>query len=168
MRMTGGILLMLCVLMVSADSHARKRRTIRSNAGRPLAPESVTAAAVDTFVLPDSSEVGLYGYDKPLRSRRETVFVANYSGHDITALSFTTQYIDSKGRQFHQEKRRVRADIPAGATRKIDYKSWDTQMSFYYIGSRPSRATGTPYRVRLSVDTIFVARDCTSGTPSPK
>ncbi len=156
MRKTVVILLSVISLVFAVETVARRQRTTRGNVGG----RNVTGpgqAAVDTFIIPDSSEVLLYGYDKPLRSRQETVFVANHTLHDITGLTFTTRYIDTKGRTFHQVSRRVRADIPSGATRKIDYRSWDTQQSFYYVGSRRTRASGTPYDVRLSVDTAFVS-----------
>ena len=156
MRRTVVILLSVISLVFAVETVARRQRTTRGNVGG----RNVTGpgqAAVDTFIIPDSSEVLLYGYDKPLRSRQETVFVANHTLHDITGLTFTTRYIDTKGRTFHQVSRRVRADIPSGATRKIDYRSWDTQQSFYYVGSRRTRASGTPYDVRLSVDTAFVS-----------
>lgn len=156
MRRTVVILLSVISLVFAVETVARRQRTTRGNVGG----RNVTGpgqAAVDTFIIPDSSEVLLYGYDKPLRSRQETVFVANHTLHDITGLTFTTRYIDTKGRTFHQVSRRVRADIPSGATRKIDYRSWDTQQSFYYVGSRRTRASGTPYDVRLSVDTRLSA-----------
>lgn len=156
MRKTVVILLSVISLVFAVETVARRQRTTRGN----VVGRNVTGpgqAAVDTFIIPDSSEVLLYGYDKPLRSRQETVFVANHTLHDITGLTFTTRYIDTKGRTFHQVSRRVRADIPSGATRKIDYRSWDTQQSFYYVGSRRTRASGTPYDVRLSVDTAFVS-----------
>ncbi|MDE6756408.1 MAG: hypothetical protein K2J66_04615 [Muribaculaceae bacterium] len=156
MRKTVVILLSVISLVFAVETVARRQRTTRGN----VVGRNVTGpgqAAVDTFIIPDNSEVLLYGYDKPLRSRQETVFVANHTLHDITGLTFTTRYIDTKGRTFHQVSRRVRADIPSGATRKIDYRSWDTQQSFYYVGSRRTRASGTPYDVRLSVDTAFVS-----------
>lgn len=144
--------------MSATDAQARRQRTTRGNVSGRAAHTEQAAAMPDSAVIPDSAAVLLYGYDKPLRSRRETVFVTNRTDFDINALSVTTQYLDSKGRQFHETKRRVRADIPAGSTRKLDWPSWDTQQSFYYVGSKRSRVPGTPYHVRQSVDTIFVSR----------
>ena len=155
MRKTVVILLSIISLVFAVETVARRQRTTRGKvSGRNVAEPA--KAAVDSIIIPDSSEVLLYGYDKPLRSRQETVFVANNTLHDITALIFTTRYIDTKGRQFHQQSRRVRADIPS-VHPQIDYRSWDAQQSFYYVGSRRSRASGTPYDVRLSVDTVFVS-----------
>lgn len=112
MRKTVVILLSIISLVFAVETVARRQRTTRGKvSGRNVAEPA--KAAVDSIIIPDSSEVLLYGYDKPLRSRQETVFVANNTLHDITALIFTTRYIDTKGRQFHQQSRRVRADIPS-------------------------------------------------------
>lgn len=159
MRRVAAILLSVYVALVSVtDAHARRQRTTRGNVnGRAVRAEQA-AILPDSAIVPDSAAILLFGYDKPLRSRRETVFVTNRTDFDINAVSVTTQYLDSKGRQFHETTRRVRADIPAGSTRKLDWPSWDTQQSFYYVGSKRSRVSGTPYRVRQSVDTIFVSR----------
>lgn len=147
---------MIIVLLSAAGAQARKRRTTRGNVGRQSRVEMRQDAAADSFIIPDTAAVRLYGYDKPLRSRREALFISNNTGHDINAVSLTLQYLDSKERQFHQVSRRVRAEIPAGSTRRVEFSSWDTQQSFYYIGSKRSRSAGTPYQVRLSADTVFV------------
>ena len=158
MKIISGILLTISVaLLFSGEALARKQRTTRSNVNAGSTPSSQLAQQADSLIIPDSTQVMLYGYDKPLRSRRETVFVSNNTDFDINALSITTQYIDSKGRQFHESTRRINAEIPAGSTRRLDYPSWDTQQSFYYVGSKRSRVSGTPYMVRQSVDTIFVS-----------
>lgn len=152
------ILILLIISIVSglSDCDARSRRTTRSNVGKRSLRISGAAPACDTIVMPDTSMIRLYGYDKPLRSSRETVFITNLTDRDINSLSLTTQYIDSKGRQFHEVTRRIDVDIPAGSTRKTDYPSWDKQQSFYYIGSKRSRSAGVPYHVCQSVDTVFV------------
>ena len=52
----------------------------------------------------------------------------------------------------------VDAPIPAGETRQIGLRSWDTQQAFYYERSAvPARTEqATPYRVSIAVDTVFV------------
>lgn len=147
---------MIMMLAVSG-MQARKRRSTRGNIGQRAVAETRGALPADSFIIPDSAQLSLYGYDKPLRSRRETLFISNNTGHDINAVSLSIQYIDSKGRRFHDVSRRVRADIPAGSTRCVDFPSWDTQQSFYYVGSRRPRSAGTPYDVRISADTVFVS-----------
>ena len=157
MRKTVCLIVALIALAAALETHARKQRTTRGGIGRRQPTETKSPAPTDTFFIPDSGAVSLYGYDKPLRSRKETLFVANNSGHDITGVAITTQYVDGKGRRFHQTKRRLRVEIPSGETRRVDYPSWDTQQSFYYVGSRRPRTSATPYEVRLSVDTVFIS-----------
>lgn len=161
MRQKYGILLaVVLVLSASIELSARKQRTTRTNVnGRAATVEQQAIEKADSVVIPDSAQVKLYGYDKPLRSRRETVFVSNNTDYDIQSLTITTQYVDGKGRQFHQSTRRIEAEIPSGSTRRIDYPSWDTQQSFYYVGSKRARVSGTPYQVRQTVDTIYVSRN---------
>lgn len=156
MRILTVIALIACIAAATLDVQARKQRTTRSNINGRSATLEASLEAVDSFVIPDSAEVLLYGYDKPLRSNRETVFIANNTRHGIKAVTITAQYFDSKGRQFHQSHRRVAVEIPVGETRKVDFPAWDKQQSFYYIGSKRPRTSATPYDVALSVDTIFV------------
>lgn len=158
MRQFACIVLIAIALATAIEAYGRKQRTTRGNVSRRSLPAETAAAPTDTFFIPDSCEVSLYGYDKPLRSRRETVFVTNMTERNITGVSVTTQYVDGKGRRFHETKRRIKVAVPAGGTRKADYPSWDTQQSFYYIGSRRQRTQGTPYSVRQSVDTVFFSR----------
>lgn len=151
------IAIMLITGLLAIAVSAQRQRTTRGNVRRATPTHSAShKVEYDTIVSPDSAMVRLYGYDKPLRSSRETVFLSNLTRYDIRAVSVTTQYLDSKGRQFHQSTQHVPVEVPAGSTRKVDYTSWDLQQSFYYVGSKRSRAAGTPYHVRLSVDTIFV------------
>lgn len=157
MRLTTIILLLLSIAIGTLEMQARRRQTTRTGINGRTAMVEATAEAVDSFIIPDSSDVQLYGYDKPLRSRTETVFVANNTAFDIEAVAITTQYLDSKGRQFHQSHRRIAVEIPAGETRKVDYPSWDKQQSFYYVGSKRPRTSASPYSVAQSVDTIFIA-----------
>lgn len=170
------ILLIISLVAATADCDARRRATTRRNVSVRSASGPAATPAVDTIIGPDSSAIRLYGYDKPLRSNRETVFITNSGDRDINSVSITTQYLDTKGREFHEVKRRVYVEIPAGSTRKVDYPSWDRQQSFYYVGSKRPRTSGTPYDVRQSVDTVFAAplsgigaeinkRDCGSVAP---
>lgn len=156
MRIATAILLILSIAIGAIEMQARKQRTTRTGINGRSATAEAVVEPVDSFAIPDSADVLLYGYDKPLRSRTETVFIANNTEHDIKAVSITTQYLDSKGRQFHQSHRRIAVDIPAGETRKVDYPSWDKQQSFYYVGSKRPRSSASPYSVAQSVDTIFI------------
>jgi len=143
------IALTLLALASSVDAEARKRSTTRKIAGL-----EVPAAQFDSIAA-DTANIIFSGYDKPLRASKETVFVTNNSDHNIRAVSFTSQYVDTSGRQLHRISRKINADIPAGETRRIDFKTWDVQNSFYYVGSRRPRTSAIPYDIRITPDYIY-------------
>ncbi len=139
----------LFLTAVAAGASSRKRSTTRKIVGR-----EVPAAQPDSIPA-DSSAIRFSGYDKPLRATKETVFVTNNSPLTICALSFTSQYVDTSGRQLHLVRRKINVDIPPGETRRIDYRSWDVQNSFYYIGSRRPRTSAIPFDIRISPDYVY-------------
>lgn len=126
------------------------------------AVEAVASASalIDTVANPAAHTVDINGYDKPLRSRRETFFVTNNGDRPTSSLAVTITYYDSSRRQLHRRHASLPLVIPVGETRQASLKSWDEQLSFYYLRSAvPSRADqATPYDVKISVDTIFYAR----------
>ena len=93
------------------------------------------------------------GYDKPLRSRNESLFIVNHTPADLQMVVIQITYTDSKGRQLHKAVNRISENIPAGETRLVKFPSWDVQQAFYYRRSpRPSRAVqATPYDVEIKV-----------------
>lgn len=146
-------LIILCISAV-AVAQISTRRNLTPAAAQVSAP----VYATDTIVAPAPHTVDINGYDKPLRSRRETFFVTNNSASPIAALAVTVTYFDSARRQLHSRKAHLPLNVPAGETRQAAIKSWDAQQTFYYIHSAvPARSTqATPYDVTISVDTLFV------------
>lgn len=124
--------------------------------------ETDTAVALiyDTIVAPPLTLIDINGYDKPLRSRRETFFATNNSKRPIASIAFTINYYDTRQRQLHAASHRQDIEIPANQTRQISLRSWDAQQSFYYVRSTlPQRVQqATPYEVTITVDTIFINR----------
>lgn len=109
-------------------------------------------AVFDTVRVTSQTDIRLSGYDKPLNSRKESLFVTNHLSRDITAIELRLNYTDMSDRQLHETTRIIRADIPAGATRRVDFQSWDKQNSFYYHRSRQPRSTNvTPFKVSCTV-----------------
>ncbi len=136
------------------------QRTTRANlrpAGSP-ANASVESPAPYALVTPGVETLRVTGYDKPLRSRRETFFVTNHAESEAVKLALTIEYLDAAGRQLHKRSAAVDCEIPAGETRNLSLPSWDKQQSFYYVHSTvPTRTEqATPYDVRISVDTLYV------------
>lgn len=138
------------------DGFARRTSTRRGNVSLRSTHNQDGVVVADSVIVPDSIQVKCYAYNKPLRSNRECFFISNSTGFDITRVFFTLQYFDAKGRQFHQASNNKTADIPNGETRQITFPSWDKQQSFYYIGSPRSRTSGTPYDIRIGIDSVYV------------
>lgn len=114
-------------------------------------------AGLDTITGAMTDSVLLSGYDKPLRSRKETFFATNNTSDTIETLALTLTYLDSQRRQLHRSHVHVNATIPPGQTRNLAIPTWDSQQSFYYILSEvPARATqAATFDVIISVDTLF-------------
>jgi len=151
------LLILLCVGSMLCPLPAQ--RTSRRNLSP--AQEDVDGPApvvCDTIVLPRPHVVDINGYDKPLRSRRESFFVTNNSDSTVCGIAFTINYFDTQRRQLHSDKKNIVVELPAGETRQVSYSSWDKQQSFYYVRSAvPQRAEqATPYEVTIRVDTLFV------------
>lgn len=118
-----------------------------------------SAEPFDTIVA-DSGTVRFSGYEKILRTTKETVFVTNLlEDKGVEAVFFTITYTDNAGRLLHKRRVTARQEIPAGETRKIDFPTWDRQMTFYYTGSPRPRVSAIPYDVAIEPDTILLSRD---------
>lgn len=116
--------------------------------------------SADTLCNPSSIVFTVSGYDKPLRTSRETFLVTNDSQKDMKGLAISIIYTDLKGRQLHRRTDTIQADIPAGETRMLKISTWDTQHSFYYHrGQRPRTANVTPYDVKFNIDFIILNKE---------
>lgn len=152
-------LTIVAVALTAAPS--KKQRTTR----RPLqtTPMEITLAPTDSVVSLDTADITLAGYDKPLRSRRETIFATNASPDSLTisSLRISITYRDNRGRQLHHRSVWINTRIPPGQTRQLSFPSWDTQQSFYYRRSKQPRSVATPYDITALADsaTITLRRD---------
>lgn len=138
------------------------QKTTRRNL-KPIEPAVVTAevsSATDTVASPEAHTVDLNGFDKPLRSKRETFFVTNNSARRVKAISVSLKYFDTDRNMLHARNEYIAIDIPTGETRQASLPSWDKQQSFYFRHSAvPARATvATPFDVTAEVDTIFFCK----------
>lgn len=140
-------LLIICVTLPCAAIDRTTRKKLKATT-EATATTDTERQDCDTTLVDNSGDIRLSGYDKPLRSRRESLFVTNRTPHTITSLTLEIEYSDTRGRQLHKTVRAVKCHIPASETRRIDFPSWDIQQSFYYeLSGKPQRADGTPYRV---------------------
>ena len=148
----------LAALIAGAQTTSRKN--LRPASGAAV---TTTAAADNGTVIehPAATLVAINGYDKPLRSRRETFFVTNHSETDaISSITITLTYSDTKGRMLHKATKTLTCEIPPSETRQLNMPSWDVQQNFYYIRSTvPTRVQqATPYDVTIDIDAITAAR----------
>lgn len=132
---------LLSILLTIVAILANAQRTTRRNLTL-----SETISTDSIAMCPDSLDIIISGYDKPLSSRYETFFVTNHSQQHITALIIELNYSDMNGRQLHSRKVNINCDLPPGQTRQLKNRSWDTQFNFYYYLSQKPRRRSTPYK----------------------
>lgn len=160
-RSVGAFAVLVAALLVMLPQADGRRRNTTARKLRTEAPKAQTETTVEPFdtvaAMPDS--IRFYGYDKPLRSTRETLFVSNCSAsRTVAAVIFTIDYTDTSGRQLHRRRVVQRTEIPPGETRKLDFPSWDRQQTFRYLFSPKTRASSIPYDVKVHADTLLLER----------
>lgn len=96
------------------------------------------------------ADIDFSGYDKPVNASKETLFITNHTDRQLCDVSFTIDYLDVNGKGLHSRTVSLRTDIPAGETRMISFPTWDTNGSFRYAGSRPSRRQAYTYTIKLT------------------
>lgn len=152
------------VALLAGVPFASSRRTTRPGLEPLPVPELADSMQAPEFILRgvpgDSVRVAVKGYDKPLRSRQESFFAVNTDSVDVDALMLTITYYDMADMMLHSARHRLSGPVPAGETRRMSVRSWDSQNAFYYYRSDvPSRAVrATPYKVTITVDSVFVAQ----------
>jgi len=143
---TGFCAAVFVALIMLAAPVADGKRTLRRNL-EPVAAEPYCGMPVKV----KSGMLEVSGYDKPLRSRYETVFVKNCTDSTITSLRLHIRYTDMERNTIHEVVRRFECNIPMRSTRRITFSSWDKQQTLYYYRTdKPSRLKGTPYKVYLT------------------
>jgi len=163
-------LLALVSLLLPAVSSARNNR-LRTTRPR-LRPDTATLhkatpSDIDTIAGPTHA-ISISGYEKTLRSTRESFFAANnLTGSRIISITLTIDYRDMAGNQLHQRSVTIPADIPPGQRRQLYFPTWDKHHVMYYHSSAPPRtsAQATPYTVTLSPSQILTRPDNRQPTP---
>lgn len=153
------ILLSVALFMVAIPTDARRKKSTAQKL-KLMTENSVSQTVCHPYDTLKGSEsmVRFFGYEKGLRSTKESVFVQNrLADRRIEAVWFTISYYDTLGNLLHKRSVKQRAMIPPSSTRRIDFKSWDTQRSFYYYSTPPTRTTATPYKVSIDADTLLLA-----------
>lgn len=141
------------ILLIGSFNAATAQRTTRK--GLKATTESLSQTAPDTLRHDLNRMIKIAGYDKPLRSAHETMFVSNLTDSTISWIQLKLEYHDSHGRMLHSRTIGIDCDIPPEATRQISVRSWDIQHSFYYRRSaKPRHSSATQYDVTCTVKGI--------------
>lgn len=150
------ILLFLIVLFGTAYTTSGQN-TLRPKLIPEPEPECVdiTSVAVDT--LPDPSGIIVTGFDKPLRSSKETFFIVNNSEREIKGVNLLLTYSDMSGHQIHKRSEFIACSIYPGDTCYLDIPSWDRQKAFYFHRNPPyrPRTSATPFDVAIQVEYVL-------------
>ena len=146
----GIIAAMIAAALMSADIAADTRTTRRNL--KASGEKQVTADI--SRLTPANDSITVNGYDKPLRSTRETLFVTNRSGSAVNMVSVTITYLSVNGEMFHRRSVNLSCHIPPGETRQIAFRAWDMQQAYYHHTTRvtPRSPKAIPYRAEITVD----------------
>lgn len=142
---------LLILLVITSVCAADCRRTTR----RGLRPEPVVPS--EAVIEGDSVDVAegdftLAGFEKPLRSRRESFFVTNNTDRDIISLRVRLIYYDLDDRMLDTRTVDAAVDVAPGETSRVYIRAWDLQDVFYYYRSaRPRSGVATPFKVSVTV-----------------
>ncbi|MDE5835715.1 MAG: hypothetical protein K2H50_01765 [Paramuribaculum sp.] len=146
MRLVFTILLIAATLSASADKTTRKGLKAIT-----VKEQTVKTDSINTFV-PSPGMIRLSGYDKPLRSYKESIYATNATRRVLSYINIEITYFDESGRQMHKRNVKLNVHIPEGETRQITFSSWDKQRNLYYIKSgKPRTSDGTPYSISAQV-----------------
>lgn len=146
----------LLTLACALPGNARRQRTTRQGLTERV---QYVYQASDTLTANPDSLITFSGYDKTLRSHKETILAFNGSNDTITALTIMITYLDMQGQQLHVRHVTLRQPLPPGERRMFTFASWDKQNSYYFHRSEPGRLryqSVTPYRVKVKALRAYI------------
>lgn len=154
------LLSLVAIVLLAMPLMGRRTNTQPARSLKPRAEYDVTKSSASSIVhrSTEPGDFDIAGYDKPLKSRRETMLVTNRTDMEVDSLYLTIDYRDLKGRQLHHRSLWTPGDIPSGETRLIEVRAWDVQGSYVYRHSAKPRSLHTPYDVTVTVDSVAVKR----------
>lgn len=133
-------------------SSRAKTTAVSTSAKRDVAgadyPTMIRSGNRPVLFQPDS--VIFAGYDKTCTADRESILIINHSDVGLTSAEFEITYLDMDGNMLHKRNVTLRNYIPSGETRKIDFRSWDSQQVFYYHKSPSPRRNAEPYKISIT------------------
>lgn len=165
-RILTAILIMAMLLpCVVAGRRVTDRRT---KVHRPVAAVADTVRHIRGAICVDAASgsgglsinsVRFTGFDKPAASEKESFLISNGTSGTLLSFDLEITYLTLDGRQLHRRIISHDCHIPAGETRKVDIRSFDTQHSYHYTASAPGRNGAYPFTVTFRpVRMYFLAR----------
>ena len=147
--MRNALIITAIVLSLLASAKTNTTRPVGGNSDRLLKMRTITAEC-DTASFAD--KIVLSGYKKTLNDAFESFFVDNRTHYHISHLTLKFQYTNAQtGQTIKEAVYEVPCDIPSGQMRQLSIKTFDTQHSFYYAGSRQPRRPATPYNIKYQL-----------------
>lgn len=147
---------MVAVLTFASLFAATAQRTTRRGLKERQTGTTIEkTTSPDTLRLPGDA-VLVSGYEKPLSSRNESFHVTNYGDYDIIQLIAEITYTDYQGKELHKREVALGTPIPAGSTRMLTFRSWDSQKRFYYSKGPAPRTQAYPYDVAILIKEIII------------
>lgn len=156
-------------LLIAASSHVitraddtRRGKRLKLSADTRNVLNGITPPTIvaDTLWQPSRDSIQVSGYDKPLRTSRETFLLTNATSRTLLGVAITVSYLDMQGRPLHERTDTLSTSIPSGDTRMLHIYTWDSQHSYYYHrGKKPHTANVTPYDVRFHVDFVTLKNE---------
>lgn len=147
-------LVIIALLMLIPATARKMRNTTRGRTIQRARTETLSLHR-DTLSI-DSLHVT--GYEKPLRSTRETMFVTNNHATDtLREVTLRITYNTMDGKMLHRRDVTVNVSVPPGERRMASTRSWDTHRVFHYHLNQPVRNLGqaTPYTVSIQILSAF-------------
>lgn len=141
------IFIITLLLIACMPANARKTRlTVKP------APADTLLINSTRHMLADTQAIRLHGYDKTRDAFKESLFVTNNSEEHLIKLTIQINYQDMNDTELHSATHTLPCDIPPGATRRLNFPSWDKQQVFHYHKSKaPLRTPSTPYKITAQV-----------------
>lgn len=153
-----------CMLVfLPADVWGRKKR-LNVKLEKEVNPNKESSDIQVVSMLSDSlllrkfeKELRFSGFDKKASSAQESFFLSNGSNRRILGVKLEITYLSVSDQMLHRcMTPMIDCDIPSGETRRLDFKSWDRQKSFYYYKSERPRNSATPFKVLLKLVEIRI------------
>lgn len=127
----------------------RQKLRIDKNAGRATKTlKNEESGWVSADLMKDS--IVFSGYDKPVNAAKEAILISNRCKYmTLKSVRLDIIYRDMMGRMLHSRTVDVSVSVPSGETRKGEFKSWDSQKTYYYHLSQKPRRAAAPYQIEI-------------------